>query len=89
MGLANNLQIGLMTVSKEDLMPRESAARNLLKLSPEDEANLAGLHYTQLHGPGYTRRKAGHSFCYLDSKGRVVKCPKLKKRFQELVIRFL
>ncbi|WP_176736394.1 DNA topoisomerase IB [Oligoflexus tunisiensis] len=62
------------------------AARCLKKLSPEDEANLAGLRYLPPSVAGYTRRKMGKNFCYVDMKGRLVKCPKLKKRFQALMI---
>ena len=66
-------------------MPTKTA-QCLKKLSPEDEASMAGLRYLQPSGAGYTRRKMGKSFCYVDAKGRLVRCPKLKKRFHSLVI---
>jgi DNA topoisomerase-1 len=65
---------------------RGKTAQCLKKLSPEDEANLAGLRYLQPCGGGYTRRKMGKNFCYVDAKGRLVTCRKQKQRFRSLAI---
>jgi DNA topoisomerase-1 len=41
-----------------------------IKVDPRQSAAEAGLVYVSHHGPGITRRRAGKSFTYLDSKGK-------------------
>ncbi|MDQ3231189.1 MAG: hypothetical protein M3Q07_05155, partial [Pseudobdellovibrionaceae bacterium] len=67
-------------------MQTRRIVRRALKLSPEEEAGLAGLRYQQPTQAGYTRKKCGKYFRYFDAKGKLVTCPKLKHRFHALVI---
>jgi DNA topoisomerase-1 len=61
-------------------------SKNLKKLTPEEEASLAGLTYLTPGVPGYIRKRYGKSFRYYDAKGRPVTDGRLKQRFKALVI---
>lgn len=67
-------------------MTKAKRGSNVLKLSPEEEADLAGLNYTLTTEPGFVRKRVGKNFRYLDPKGKTVTCPKTKQRFKSLVI---
>jgi DNA topoisomerase I len=49
-------------------------------------AEMAGLHYVSDDEPGYTRRRQGRGFTYLDPKGKRVSGEQLRTRFEALVI---
>ena len=49
-------------------------------------APVRGLRYKLDDSPGYTRRRSGKSFVYLDSKGRPINDDKIIARIQSLVI---
>ncbi|MBB6610116.1 DNA topoisomerase IB [Pontibacter sp. Tf4] len=53
---------------------------------PERSAQAAGLRYTSDDRPGYTRKKSGKGFTYLDAKGERVTDEKTLERLQKLVI---
>lgn len=57
-----------------------------LEITPEEEADQAGLNYLTTDGPGFSRKRRGKSFSYFDGNGRLVTDKLLKKRFQALVI---
>lgn len=57
-----------------------------LPVDPIDSAVIAGLHYVSETGPGYTRRRAGKGFCFLDSEGRTLRDPQELARIRSLVI---
>jgi DNA topoisomerase-1 len=46
----------------------------------------AGLRYVDPAGQGFTRRRAGRGFCYLDAHGRLLRDPAHLKRIRSLVI---
>ncbi|MBC7659829.1 MAG: DNA topoisomerase IB [Chitinophagaceae bacterium] len=58
----------------------------VLKLTPEQEADIAGLSYLHSDAPGFVRKRVGKHFRYFDAKGKLVSDPKLKARFKALVI---
>jgi DNA topoisomerase I len=49
-------------------------------------AEWAGLRYTSDERPGYTRKKAGSGYAYLNTKGERIKDEKTLERIQKLVI---
>jgi DNA topoisomerase I len=53
---------------------------------PIDAAEAAGLRYIMEGEPGYTRKRKGRGFIYLDPKGKQVTNPQLIARFKALVI---
>ncbi|GAA4085528.1 DNA topoisomerase IB [Mucilaginibacter panaciglaebae] len=53
---------------------------------PKVTAKAVGLRYVSDSMPGYTRKKAGSSWSYIDPDGKVVKDKKLIQRFNKLVI---
>lgn len=55
-------------------------------LSPEEEADLAGLVYIHAQQDGYTRKKLGRGFRYYSPRGEMVRAPHLIERFNKLVI---
>lgn len=57
-----------------------------LYADPGKSAAWAGLRYTSDSKPGYTRRKAGTGFYFLDEKGEKVVDEKVVARLQSLVI---
>ncbi|AKD04429.1 DNA topoisomerase IB [Pontibacter korlensis] len=57
-----------------------------LYADPSRSAAWAGLRYTSDEGPGYTRKKAGKGFYYLDNKGERVTDEKTLERLNALVI---
>lgn len=52
----------------------------------EARARMAGLLYIEDFGVGYTRKRCGKGFRYIDEFGRLITCKKLKARIQGLVI---
>jgi DNA topoisomerase I len=54
--------------------------------SPAAMAKAAGLRYVSDHQPGYSRRRRGRGFAYYDWTGKPVQEPKLRERFEQLVI---
>lgn len=62
------------------------AALNQLYTQPDASAQAIGLSYVRDGQPGYTRRKAGKGWVYLDSDRKRVTDPELKQRFDKLVI---
>ncbi len=60
--------------------------KDLVKLTPEQEAKIAGLVYLTPDVPGFIRKKSGKSFRYYTAKGKAVTDPKVKARFKALVI---
>lgn len=61
-------------------------ALNQLYTQPEASAQAIGLSYCRDDQPGYTRRRAGKGWIYLDSDRKRVTDPKLKERFEKLAI---
>jgi len=59
---------------------------NLLNTDPEESAKLAGLYYVSDEEPGFQRKRRGRGFTYIDPGGRCVNDPKLRARFEALVI---
>ncbi|MDB5032132.1 DNA topoisomerase IB [Mucilaginibacter sp.] len=53
---------------------------------PKITAKAVGLRYVSDSTPGYTRKKAGKGWSYLDADGKVVKDKELIARFNKLVI---
>jgi DNA topoisomerase-1 len=53
---------------------------------PKNTAKAVGLRYVSDSTPGYTRKKAGKGWSYLDADGKVVKDKELIERFNKLVI---
>jgi DNA topoisomerase I len=56
---------------------------------PEEKQALlqeVDLHYVTGNEPGYTRRRRGRGFTYLDSERRVVRDPEVRARLEALVI---
>ncbi len=64
----------------------KSSRSNVLQLTPEKEADLAGLIYGQTSDPGYFRRRHGKSFRYFDGRGKAITSKELKQRFAALAI---
>lgn len=64
----------------------QTGKRRPRSLSPDQEAELAGLVYVSADGPGYMRRRCGRGFRYVDSKGVTVRQGDLIQRFRSLVI---
>ena len=56
------------------------------KTSPAAMAKAAGLRYVSDQQPGYWRRRRGRGFAYYDWTGKLVQDPKLRERFEQLVI---
>jgi DNA topoisomerase I len=56
------------------------------KTSPAAMAKTAGLRYVSDQQPGYSRRRRGRGFAYYDWTGKLVQDPKLRERFEQLVI---
>jgi DNA topoisomerase I len=54
--------------------------------NPAEAARAAGLYYVMEGEPGYTRKRQGRGFIYLDSSGKRVTNPRLIERFKALVI---
>lgn len=57
-----------------------------LYADPSKSAELAGLRYTSDNKPGYTRKKAGKGFYFVDEKGERVTDKKKLERLKSLVI---
>ncbi|GAB3815508.1 DNA topoisomerase IB [Pontibacter rugosus] len=57
-----------------------------LYADPSKSAELAGLRYTSDDRPGYTRKKAGKGFTFLDEKGERIDDEKKLERLKSLVI---
>ncbi len=55
-------------------------------LDPVESAVIAGLHYVDPSSEGFRRRRAGKGFCYLDTRGRVLRDAAHLKRIRSLVI---
>lgn len=55
-------------------------------IDPTKSAQDAGLKYVSDESPGYSRRKKGKGFVYLDEKGKLIKDKNKILRFKELVI---
>jgi DNA topoisomerase I len=55
-------------------------------LEPAELAKIAKLKYVSDAEPGYTRRRNGKGFIYLDSRSRPLKDPRKIKRIESLVI---
>jgi DNA topoisomerase-1 len=53
---------------------------------PKNTAKAVGLRYVSDSTPGYTRKKAGKGWSYLDADGKIVKDKELIERFNKLVI---
>jgi len=53
---------------------------------PKGTAKAVGLRYVSDSAPGYTRKKAGSGWSYIDPEGNTVKDPALVNRFNKLVI---
>lgn len=53
---------------------------------PRDAARAAGLRYTTDARPGFTRRRAGRGFAYLDIDGRPIRDPEVRARIAALAI---
>lgn len=53
---------------------------------PEAQARLAGLRYTGDDTPGWTRRRCGRGFGYLDDRGQWIRDPAVKARLKALAI---
>jgi DNA topoisomerase-1 len=70
------LKQGLVT----DIQPLE------LQQHPDLAAKAAGLRYVSDIMPGFTRRKRGSSFVYLDTQGKILKDQKQLQRIRTLVI---
>ena len=64
----------------------EEIAEALPPTDPYEAAETAGLYYVEEDEPGYTRKRQGRGFTYLDWKGRRVTDARLRKRFEALVI---
>lgn len=72
-----------------DAAKQQAAAQttdDLLSPTPADMAKAAGLAYVSDRDKGYTRRRAGKGFSFIDWKGQVVKDPALRERFLALAI---
>lgn len=67
-------------------MGRSNQAKNVLKLTPEQEADMAGLSYLHSDVPGYIRKRHGKHFRYFDATGKAVTDKKIIQRFKSLVI---
>jgi DNA topoisomerase-1 len=52
----------------------------------EARARTAGLQYIRVFEKGYSRRKCGKGFKYIDEEGRTITCSSLKERLSGLVI---
>ncbi len=61
-------------------------AEAALQEDPQAVAGTAGLTYVSGDEPGYSRRRRGRGFTYLDPGGSPVKDPQLRSRFEALVI---
>lgn len=64
----------------------ESTLPNPLHPAPSEIAAQAKLRYVNDHDAGFTRRRHGRGFSYVDSKGKRVVDPALRQRFAALVI---
>ena len=53
---------------------------------PKITAKAAGLRYVSDSTPGYSRKKAGKGFSFIDAEGKTVKDKELLNRFNKLVI---
>lgn len=53
---------------------------------PEAHARAAGLRYSVVEDPGYTRRRCGRGFMFLDPGGKRVTDPKVRERLQGLAL---
>ncbi|RYU91528.1 DNA topoisomerase IB [Mucilaginibacter terrigena] len=53
---------------------------------PKITAKAVGLHYAADSVPGYTRKRSGKGWTYLDADGKTVKDKELVERFNKLVI---
>lgn len=57
-----------------------------IDLSPEASARRAGLDYVSDADPGYTRKKWGRGFTYLDEDGEHIRDDELRERLEALAI---
>src|SRR6188472_1320928 len=64
----------------------ELVSKRAQKMSPAAMAKAAGLRYVSDQQAGYRRRRSGRGFTYYDWTGKVVRDPKLRERFTQLVI---
>src|SRR5688572_31309928 len=55
-------------------------------IPPTESADAAGLRYVTAEMPGFTRKRAGKGFVYLNSRGRPVRDRNLIKRIRSLAI---
>jgi DNA topoisomerase-1 len=55
-------------------------------LSPEKEAEEAGLNYVSLNEPGFSRKRRGKTFYFIDTKGSPIRDKSVCQRIKSLVI---
>jgi DNA topoisomerase-1 len=55
-------------------------------MDPVEAAKAVGLRYIRETTKGYTRRRAGKGFCYLDEAGRPIRDKEILRRIRSLVI---
>lgn len=57
-----------------------------LRVKPEASARVVALHYVSASEEGYTRKRKGKGFIYLNSQAKLVKDKSLTRRFDSLAI---
>ncbi len=58
----------------------------ILPTDPVQSAAVAGLRYISVTGPGFSRKRAGNGFCYVDLSGKPIRDKEELRRIRSLVI---
>src|SRR5688572_1559592 len=78
--------MGALTASRPRKAGDLARSFELLLRDGKRAAQAARLVYARLDGPGYSRKKRGRSFIYLDTRGRRITDPEELQRIRALAI---